>query len=228
MKTILLLLMAMLCCGAVQEAGAAVAPLSFSNNFGYRSGTGGDDYGTVELTVGDDGFVHVTVTANGSYFRASSGAGVVWDKFFFNVGPGVAFDPASIVVDESVGSWRTAQGNISLFGDFAYGIVGTAIGKAALGTLHFHIADASITLADIVAANEEGWSFAGHLRGFDPMPNVYGKTSTSTFLGVAGTAMNDDPVPTPLPAALWLMGSGLGGIILARRKFTGPAAASLP
>jgi len=228
MKFILALLMAVLCYGSAHEAGAAIAPITFSNNFGYWSGAGGDGYGTVEISVGGDGYVHVTVSANGGYFSAARGAGVVWDKFFFNVAPGVAFDPASIVVDESVGAWRTAQGNISLFGDFDYGIVGTAIGASTVDTLHFHIADAGITLADIVSANGEGWIFAGHLRGFDPQPNVYGKTSTSTFLGVAGTDMNDEPVPTPLPAAFWLMGSGLGGIVLFRRRLTGPAAASFP
>lgn len=221
MKLFLTLLMAVLCYGAVEEAGAALAPVSFSNNFGYWSGEAGESYGTVAVTVGADGYVHVTATANGDYFTSSGNSGVIWDKFFFNVAPGVILDPSTIVVDEAAGSWRTLRGNISLFGDFGYGIAGTALGNTSLGSLHFHIADAAIGLADILSANEDGWIFAGHLRGFDPKANVYGKTSTSTFLGVAGTDMDNEPVPTPLPAAFWLMGSGLGGIVLVRRRFYG-------
>ena len=221
MKLLLSLLLAVLCYGTAQEAGATIAagpaitPITFSNNFGYWKGSTAG-FGTVEVSVGEDGYVHVTATANGDYFSSADGAGIIWDRFFFNVAPGSSLDPASIVVDETVGAWRVASGNISLFGDFDYGVVGTGFGNSTLNTLHFHIADSSLGLADIVMRNEEGWTFAAHLRGFDSKKNVYGSTSTSTYLGV-----EEMPVATPLPAAFWLLGSGLGCIVLLRGRFFG-------
>jgi hypothetical protein len=219
MKLLVSLLVALLCYGTVQEAGAALAPITFTNNFGYWTGASSAGYGTVEVTVGEDGYVHVTVSANSDYFSAADGTGIVWDKFFFNVAQGVTLDPDTIVVDEAVGSWRTAGGNISLFGDFDYGIVGTGMGNSSLDTLHFHITDPGLTLGDIIMENEDGWTFAAHLRGFDPKSTVYGTNATSTYLA-AEMDPADIPLPTPLPPAIWLLGSGLGCIMLLRRRLT--------
>lgn len=216
MKKLVAFLFAVFCCGIAHEARAEIASFSFSNNFGYRSNSSQKGYGQVEVTKNSDGYLHVTVNADGDYFSSPNDKGLTWDKFFFNVADGITLDPATIVVDETIGNWRVAQGNISLFGDFDYGIVGTALGNASISTLHFHIADPDLTLADIVAPNEDGWAFAGHLRGFKQMKDVYGSTTASSYLGAATITQ-----PTPLPATFWLFGSALGGLALLMRRLGG-------
>ena len=220
MKKFVALLLAVFSFGMAHEAGASVANLSFSNDFGYWSGSSGGGYGLVEITRENDGFIHFSVRVDGDHFVAADGTavdvkGVSWDRFFFNLAPAASLDPGSIIVDETVGNWRVASGNISLFGDFDYGIVGTALGNASLSTLNFHIADPDRSIADIVSLNEDGWSFVGHLRGLNQMRNVYGKTSTGTFLGASGI-----PLPTPLPASFWLLGSGLAVIPFLKRRIS--------
>ena len=75
-----------------------------------------------------------------------------------------------------------------------------------LNPLEFTIQDKNLDILDFVFPNLDGNYFAGHLRRFGD------DNEESIQLAVA---------PVPEPATLILIGSGLGGILLYRRRTAG-------
>lgn len=196
------------------SAEASLAYLTMSHEFGPWTAGGTPGYGWVDITKQEDGYLHVTVNANRDYFSTTNGQGISLDQFYFNFSGNKPLDAASIKIDESTGNWQVVKNpDVSVFNRYDFGIIGDVGASPPLGTLHFHIADPSVQLADIVSENADGWTFAGHLKGFDYKGNLWNRKSNNTFLAAETMAQ-----PVPLPAGFILLGTGLAGLVLGRRR----------
>ena len=186
-----------------------------ANTIGTWSGdTTMPGYGSVEITKSDvTDWVSFTIIANPEYFITDpqESSGLTWDKFFFNFNPDKTLDIATIVVDpDDSGKWNAIfDQNASSFGIYDYGEKGTALPKM-VNPLNITIQDTTLDILDFVYPNMDGYLFEGHLRRFaDGIENFTGENEGSIQLAVA---------PVPEPATLFLLGSGLGGLLLYRKR----------
>lgn len=196
------------------NANAITYNFDHSNAFGAWTGSTPTGYGSVDITKGLNDWVYFEITANDSFFTADPAEpGLTWDMFYFNYAGTPALDTAKIIVD-SVGDWSTTEDtNASMFGIFDYDEHGTKIKNNSLNPLNFHIEIAGLNLDDFYLQNDKGWYFAGHLRRFEAMTDLAGRSQTSTYLGVGG-----NPAPVPEPGTLLLLGSGVIGLALWKRR----------
>ena len=130
----------------------------------------------------------------------------------------IKFNDASI--------WEVGSGNLSGFGLFD--ITGIGDGSSRQNPLTFSIIDVDgdtiASYANPSAKNAGGWEgdenpfFAAHVAGFtSDLKDAKGKMVTSAFF--AGSTAELPPNLVPVPAATWLLGSGLLGLVgVARRK----------
>lgn len=176
-----------------------------ANTIGTWSGDPTTGYGSVEITkTADD--IKFEIKANEDYFITDSSerSGLTWDKFFFNFNPDKTLDTSSVVI-ESDGAWRLIEDssrNVASFGIFDYAEVGRRL-PLMLNPLEFTIRDTPLDILDFVFPNLDNNYFAGHLRRFGE------DNEDSIYLAVA---------PVPEPGTLILIGSGLGGLLLYRRR----------
>jgi len=169
----------------------------------------GVNYAKVTLSDGADAsnaeYVDVMVEILVDAYPGSAGASNFgMDKFYFNYNNALTVDVANIInVDPAswgVNATKNAGGG---FGFFDFELKGA--GNSRTIELSFSIANVvGDTIADYAIADAEGMFFGAHVGGF----GRDGEMSTI----IAGNT------PVPVPAAVWLLGSALGGLGFMRRR----------
>lgn len=170
--------------------GAGLSASSASNNFGSTgwNGVNANDYYQFGISVADG----YTVTLDDLYIATRSSA----------TGPG------TIGLYTSQDNYTTALYTITQ-PSAAY--VNSVIDLSSLGTLTGAISFRLMEIGD-TAPNGGVTASGGTFRAGD-----YYDGSTAQNIMLTGTT-TETPVPTPIPAAAWLMGSGLLGLAGLRRK----------
>lgn len=171
-----------------------------------QSNTLPDGVNYLQVTIddeGDPGEINFTVDAFENVLGAGGNFGI--QRFAFN-GP----DLSGATLELPTGWSYIGSQNISAFGVFLNVISGT--GSTRQDPLMFSIGGlGGDTIASYAASNVGGEFFAAHVAGFTEFCDI----TSAHFAGSATT-------PVPLPSAVWLLGSGLLGLMgFARRKISG-------
>lgn len=184
---------------------ATISSKSYSLNQ-TNIGLAEQDYLTVTIsdsstTVGNIDFNVVVNTAN--YPGSLSNFGM--DNFFFNYDNSLTVNSSNITaIDPSSWSVKTDKNAGGSFGFFEFDLKGNGSSRTEL--LSFTISGVTGDTIDSYAIGNGGATglayFAAHVAGFDAGSGV----TSGKFATVA------DPMAVPVPAALWLFGSGLIGL----------------
>ncbi|MHB8347923.1 MAG: hypothetical protein ACYDHM_12225 [Acidiferrobacterales bacterium] len=186
------------CVGLLLSGAAQAASVSYylnQNNIGLPS----NNYGVVTLTDLGGGGVSFTVTPE----NLTPGTGFGIQKFGFN---------STLTLKSSnfnlPSGWSSGvSGNMDGYGSFADVARGT--GSSLQNPLTFSVNIGSI--ADYQLVSSKGYYYAAHIVNFT---NANPANQTSAYFA-------SNVAPVPVPAAVWLFGSGLLGLVgVVRRKKT--------
>lgn len=190
---------------------AQAASISYNLNQ-TNIGLAEQDYLTVTIsdsstTAGDIDFSVVVNTAN--YPGSLSNFGM--DNFYFNYDNGLTVNAGNIAdIDPSSWQVKTDKNAGGSFGFFEFDLKGNGSSRTEL--LSFSIAGVTGDSIQSYAIGYEGATelayFAAHVAGFDAGSGV----TSGKFATIA------DPLAVPVPAAVWLFGSGLIGLAGFARK----------
>jgi len=195
---------------------SAVQAASVSYNLNQTNiGLSEQDYLTVTIsdsttTAGDIDFSVMVNTAN--YPGSLSNFGM--DNFYFNYDNNLTVDASNITdIDPSSWSVKTDKNAGGGFGFFEFDLKGS--GNTRTELLSFSISDVVGDSIDSYALGYQGGTglayFAAHVAGFDTGSGV----TSGKFATVAAPL-----AVVPVPAAIWLFGSGLIGLASFARKRT--------
>jgi len=167
----------------------------------------------IALGGGDFDFSVVVETQATAFAALNPGSNFGMQDFWFNNDPAVSVSKSNIsILDPSSWQVKEAAGGAGSFGKFEF----QAKGKGSTRTqrLEFEIRNvANDTLSTYASLGSLGATefFAAHVGGFS-----YNGTTSAKFAGSTELA---PPAIVPVPAAVWLFGSGLIGLLgLARRR----------
>ena len=200
-RTVLLVLLTL---GAGSAAHAATVSYGLNiNNIGLDSTI---DYATV--TISDDeepgvaaGAIQFDITINDEFVE---GGNFGLQRFYFNS----AISLGGALVN-GVAGWQLGYDpgngyNVSEFGRYDVRYAGN--GNSRQGLLSFSLTNIDgAAVLDYAMANADGFLFAAHIAGFEGEQNTSGWFSNSIS-------------PVPLPAAAWLFGSALIGLLAVARR----------
>ena len=139
------------------------------------------------------------------------------------------FNPSLKIASENIygldNTWKIGASNMGGFGSFAVTESGTGNSRENPLTFSINVAGDSInSYANPSSGSADSWVglgspyFSAHVAGFiSDLSDAQGKMVTSGFF--AGNATSISPTVVPVPAAVWLLGSGLIGMVgVSRRK----------
>ncbi len=198
---------------ALAGAQANAASISFfidqSNDL-----SDGIDYAQVTISDGLAGDIDFSVAVIASAFSVSPGANFGIQTFSFNYDTAAMLSIGSAnVTDINPSTWNVSQ-NANAgggFGKFEFEIAGTGSTRTELLTFAISgvIGDSIFDYALESTLNpSSGEFFATHIAGFDLTDGV----TSAQFAGSS---------PVPVPAAVWLLGSGLLGLAGVVRRRNG-------
>jgi hypothetical protein len=194
-------LISILAAGLVFTAPAFATPVTLDFE-GIPSFTSvGNTYGNVSFGGGAQALANDEL---GTYFSNNPSGSTVMTAFdadaTMNAGEGVGFLDAvsfyfAALTDTTVSIWSDLNGTGSILGAFNLSANQGSCGSSDAALCHWDLASVSFS----------------------------GVAHSVTFGDAAGDALFDNVTvnPVPLPAAVWLMISALGGLALARRKRAG-------
>jgi hypothetical protein len=186
---------------------------------------------------GSSGLINFTVTILDSILDDNKTSNYGLQSFGFNVSGAAALLTVDDVINLPTGTskdWSAkANSNQNGFGNFDMTVVA---GERLDPTLTFSTnlgldQSATDSILDYVATNTDGFVFAAHISGFEdlnPNPPVDGCVdlnppdedwSPQCNILTSVYVATDSLTPVPVPAAVWLFGSGLLGLAgIARRR----------
>ncbi|MDH5515760.1 MAG: VPLPA-CTERM sorting domain-containing protein [Gammaproteobacteria bacterium] len=194
-----------------------------------NDGTGNIPDGTpyARVTIDDEGvagFINFEVSILDSILTANAGENFGIQSFGFNV-LGAAPTPADTDISGLDPAWTVVFGrNQSSFGQFD---VVVRDGGTRVSPLSFSIDLGGDSIADYIDYSSAGHLFAVHISGFNdlnPLGEVEGcevdaEGNHTPECNILTSVYVDGGTLVPVPAAVWLFGSGLLGLVgVARRR----------
>ena len=180
-----------------------------------------------EVTLSDDavdGDIDITVTVNEAMFDIVGATNFGMQTFSFNYDI-TGLDGTASIDDIDPIAWlvTNTNGSVSEFGKFDFDLSGD--GSSRTTTLSFSITGVvDDTVDNYIVSNNDNPYFASHIAGFNDTACITeegeGLCNSAYFAG-SSTDRGLEPPAVPIPAAAWLFGSGLIGLVgVARRKVT--------
>lgn len=166
-----------------------------------------DGVNYLKVTIDDEGLagaINFSVDALDAAFNPSSNFGI--QAFAFNGGTLLDLDGD---ITLPIGWKLKGEKNVSEFGEFDNVLKGK--GNKRKDPLSFSVMVDGDDISTYTTPNEDGFLFAARVAGFTSEGRYCAPTS--------GWFAGGNPAPVPVPAAMWLMGSGLLGLVgVARRR----------